>query len=105
VEQSNIRVYASDVVPESFNYPYDAVGSDYDSIGIFQQRAEYYPDIAADMDPARSAAQFFSGMTSISGWETMDVGELCQAVQKSAYPDRYNEHLSEAEDICSAGGV
>ncbi|KAH8692832.1 hypothetical protein BGW36DRAFT_436578 [Talaromyces proteolyticus] len=100
--ESSILVYANEAVPESLNYPYDAVGSDHDSIGIFQQRAMYYPDISADMDPAGSAAQFFAKMQAVSGWQTMDVGELCQTVQGSAYPDRYNENLSAAEAICSA---
>jgi hypothetical protein len=84
------------------NYKYDAVGSDHDSVGIFQQRAMYYPDIAADMDPAKSAAQFFAKMKGVSGWKTMNVGDLCQKVQGSAYPTRYNQHLSAAKAICSA---
>lgn len=81
------------------------MGSDYDSVGIFQQRAVYYPDIAADMDPAQSAAQFFSKMQNISGWEDMDVGTLCQKVQGSAYPSRYSEREAEAAEICAAGGM
>lgn len=81
------------------------MGSDYDSVGIFQQRATYYPDIAADMDAAQSAAQFFAQMQNIDGWETMDIGTLCQKVQVSAYPDRYAEREAEASDICTAGGL
>ena len=98
-------VYANKKVPESLKYPHDAVGSDYDSVGIFQQRAVYYPDIAADMDAAKSAAQFFKGMKAISGWKTMDVGTLCQKVQRSAYPTRYSERVSAAKKICAAGGL
>jgi hypothetical protein len=71
-----------------FNYPYDNVGSDSDSVGCFQQRAVYYTNIAADMSPAASAGQFLSKMVAISGWQTMDVGTLCQKVQVSAYPSR-----------------
>jgi len=71
-------------VPASLNYPHDGTGSDHDSIGIFQQRASYYPDIATDMDAAKSAAQFFKKMKAISGWQTMDVGKLCQEAQVSA---------------------
>jgi hypothetical protein len=100
--QSSILIYANSAVPASLNYPHDAVGSDHDSVGIFQQRAVYYPNIAADMDPAKSAAQFFAKMKEVSGWQTMNVGELCQKVQGSAYPTRYQEHLSAAESICSA---
>ena len=55
ITESSILVYANDGVPDSLNYPHDAVGSDHDSIGIFQQRASIYTDVAADMDPAQSA--------------------------------------------------
>jgi hypothetical protein len=65
----------------------------------------YYPDIAADMDAAGSAAQFFSKMKGISGWKTMDVGTLCQKVQGSAYPDRYAQRVGDADKICAAGGL
>jgi hypothetical protein len=92
-------------VPKSLNYPHDKVGSDHDSVGIFQQRVVYYPDIAADMDPAKSAAQFFKKMKAVSGWKTMAVGKLCQKVQVSAYPDRYAQRVAEATKICSAGGL
>lgn len=98
-------MYANEAVPESLNYPHDAVGSDYDSVGIFQQRATYYPDIACNMDPACSAGQFYAGMKAVDGWRTMNVGDLCQAVQKSAFPDRYAEQVPLATDICAAGGL
>ena len=100
--QSSILIYANSNVPASYNYPHDAVGNNYDSVGIFQQRVEFYPNIAADMDPAKSAAQFFAIMKGISGWQTMNVGTLCQKVQRSAYPDRYEENVPAAQSICSA---
>jgi hypothetical protein len=103
-KQSSLLVLANPSVPESYNYPHDGVGTDHDSIGIFQQRAMYYPNIAADMDPARSAAQFFAIMKGISGWQTMNVGTLCQEVQRSADPNAYGEHLAAAQSICDAGG-
>ncbi|KAJ5796774.1 uncharacterized protein N7518_005314 [Penicillium psychrosexuale] len=78
---------------------------DYDSVGIFQQRAVYYPNIAADMDAAKSAAQFFKIMRKVSGWKKMNTGKLCQKVQGSAYPSRYRERVPEAKKICSAGGL
>lgn len=71
---------------------------------IFQQRKLYYPNIAADMDPARSAGQFFNEMVKVKGWKTMDVGKLCQAVQRSAFPGRYDQHLPQAKKICAADG-
>nr|WJZ50374.1 GH184 muramidase [Trichocladium asperum] len=103
--ESTMYVYANNKVPKSLNYPHDRVGSDYDSVGIFQQRAIYYPNIAADMDPARSAGQFFAKMKGVSGWKTMAVGKLCQKVQVSAYPDRYAQQVSKATKICAAAGL
>ena len=97
-------MYANNAVPASLKYPHDRVGSDHDSIGLFQQRAMYYPNIASDMDAAKSAAQFFAIMKKISGWKTMDVGTLCQKVQRSAYPTAYNKQVGIARDICTAGG-
>lgn len=54
------------------------------------------------MNAADSAEQFFAVMKGISGWQTMDVGTLCQEVQRSAYPDRYAANVPAAESICSA---
>jgi hypothetical protein len=102
--ESSVYEYANNAVPASLNYPHDKIGSDHDSIGIFQQRASIYTNIAADMDPAQSAGQFFQVMEGISGWQTMDVGTLCQKVQKSAYPDRYSQQVGAATKICAAGG-
>jgi hypothetical protein len=84
---------------------HDAVGSDFDSVGVFQQRARYYPNIACDMDPQCSAKQFFAKMKKVSGWKKMEVGKLCQKVQVSAFPDRYRKQVAKATKICKAGGV
>lgn len=98
-------MHANRKVPKSLNYPYDRIGSDHDSIGLFQQRAMYYPDIAADMDAARSAGQFFKKMKGIKGWKTMAVGPLCQKVQVSAVPSAYAKRVAEATKICKAAGL
>lgn len=65
----------------------------------------FYKNIAADMDAGKSAGQFFGKMKAVRGWESMDVGSLCQKVQGSAYPSRYAEQVSKAEKICKAGGL
>ena len=97
-------VYANNAVPASFNYPHNAVGDNYDSLGIFQQRYIYYPNVAADMSPSGSAKQFYDQMVAIKGWETMYVPTLCQDVQKSADPAAYVAHYAAAEKICAAVG-
>ena len=81
------------------------MGSDYDSVGIFQQRVQFYPDIKANMDPKKSAHMFFQKMKGISGWKNMEVGKLCQAVQISEHPDRYASRVPKAKKICKAAGM
>ncbi|OAQ64339.1 NLP/P60 protein [Pochonia chlamydosporia 170] len=103
--ESSLRILANRSVPKSLNYKYDGIGSDHDSVGIFQQRAMYYKDIKCDMDAACSASLFFKGMVAVKGWKTMDVAKLCQAVQRSAVPTAYRKYTSAAKSICSAGGI
>ncbi|KAK0545195.1 hypothetical protein OC846_004725 [Tilletia horrida] len=104
ITEATLLNYANSDVDASYNYLYDAVSSDYDSVGVFQQRVSYYPDLDSDMDPQAAASAFLQKMVNVDGWETMDVGELCQTVQGSAFPDRYNDNVGAAEDICSAIG-
>ncbi|KAK4150820.1 hypothetical protein C8A00DRAFT_36545 [Chaetomidium leptoderma] len=103
--ESSILVYANKAVPASLQYPHDRVGSDHDAIGIFQQRASVYRDIAVTMDPAGSAGQFFAEMKKVNGWRTMAVATLCQKVQRSAYPGRYAKQVGLATNVCKAGGL
>jgi len=105
--ESELTMYASNEVPKSLDYPHDKVHTDHKSIGLFQQQSTYYPNIACDMDAGCSAGQFIKEMKKVSGWKTMDVGDLCAKVQKPAkeYEYRYGERVAEAGKICSAGGL
>ncbi|KAK0545194.1 hypothetical protein OC845_005213 [Tilletia horrida] len=102
--EASLLNYANSGVSASYNYLYDAVSNDYDSVGVFQQRVTYYPNVANDMNPQAAATAFLKQMVNVSGWQTMDVGKLCQAVQRSAYPDRYDANVGRASSICSAIG-
>lgn len=101
--QSSLRILANNKVPASLKYAHDGLGSDHDSIGIFQQRAMYYKDIACDMKADCSAGLFFNGMKAIKGWQTMDIATLCQKVQRSAYPTAYRKYTGTAASVCKAG--
>ncbi|QPG93591.1 hypothetical protein C2857_001068 [Epichloe festucae Fl1] len=103
--ESSIIMYANNNAPASLKLPHDRVGSDHDSVGIFQQRVSIYKDLKCDMDAGCSAGQFFADMKRVNGWKTMAVGTLCQKVQRSAYPDRYARRVGEAAKICAAGGL
>ncbi|KHO00416.1 uncharacterized protein MAM_01194 [Metarhizium album ARSEF 1941] len=103
--ESTLMMYANSAVPESLRHHHDRVGSDHDSIGLFQQRASVYRNIACDMDAGCSAGQFFARIKGVSGWHTMATGTLSQTVQQSSYPGRYGAQARAAAAICAAGGL
>lgn len=81
---------------------------DRDSVGLFQQRAPWGP-ISDRTNPWASATMFFRGgrggqpgLDDINGWRTMPPGQAAQAVQVSAFPDRYAVHVDEAQTILGA---
>ena len=86
---------------------------DHDSLGIFQQRPstgwgtpEQITDVATSSKSFYGVAPFGSnpGLIQISGWETMPPGDVCQAVQRSAYPDRYAQWEGFARDLLAREG-
>lgn len=113
--ESHLRMLANTgAYPESGNYPNDGNGSDHDSLGLFQMRPQSgWGSVAELMDPDYQARAFFGGPTGpnypsprglldIPGWQSMDPGEAAQAVEVSAYPDRYQNYQPVAEAILSA---
>jgi hypothetical protein len=86
---------------------------DHDSLGIFQQRPstgwgtpEQITDVPTSSKSFYGVAPFGSnpGLIQIQGWETMPPGEVCQAVQRSAYPDRYAQWEQFARDLLAQEG-
>lgn len=104
VEAPPFLMYANSGIPESLNYPHDAVGSDHDSLGLFQQRpAAGWGTVAELMDADYNARAFYggpsgpnypspAGLLDISPpWDQRaTVGAAVQAVQVSAHPYRYD---------------
>ncbi len=110
--ESTLRMLSNtSTYPESADYPNDGNGGDHDSLGLFQMRPQSGWGTVADlMDPNYQARAFFGGPTGpnypsprglldIPGWESMDKGEVAQAVEVSAYPDRYQNYEPIAEQI------
>jgi hypothetical protein len=56
------------------------------------------------MNPITSSNYFFNALNRVSGWQSMSIGNAAQAVQRSAFPDRYQERAAAATNICRAGG-
>ena len=71
---------------------------------MFQQRPQWYPDIAADMSASGSTRQFLTAMKAVPGWETMEVSALDQEVQKAEAGNLYAQRLPLANDVCTAAG-
>jgi hypothetical protein len=112
--ESSLRVLSNtSAYPESGSIPNDGNGGDHDSVGLFQQRsAAGWGTVQDLMDPVWSSRAFYGGPTGpnhgsprglldIDGWQTMDSGAAAQAVQVSAYPDRYAINQPVAEKILS----
>lgn len=110
--ESTLRMLANtSTYPESGGYPNDGNGSDHDSLGLFQMRPQSgWGSVAELMDPIYQARAFFGGPTGpnspsprglldIPGWQQMDKGEAAQAVEVSAFPDRYRNYEPVAETI------
>lgn len=114
--ETNMRMYANSKVPESLTLPHDAVGSDGFSVGLFQQQivksanGYWWADCATCMDATKSAGLFYDRLVKLSYNDTSkSPGSFAQAVQQSAFPDRYDQRMSEAQALYdrlanSAGG-
>lgn len=102
LQESKLRMYANSTVPESLGYPHEAVGSDHDSVGLFQQRPPGWGSVKELMTIDYSVDAFFGGpegpnggsprgLLDITGWETMSPGKAAQTVQVSAFPSAYDK--------------
>ncbi|MGV5046900.1 peptidoglycan recognition protein family protein [Rhodococcus pyridinivorans] len=93
-------MYANRNDPESLNFPHERIGSDANSVGLFQQRAPWWGTVADRMDPYRSAKLFFTELKKLDYNNTSRTpGWYAQAVQRSAYPDRYDKRMTEAQQL------
>jgi len=98
--ESNWKMYANSSVPESMALPHDAVGHDHDSIGLFQQRCPMWGPANVLMNPALSAGLFFDHLAALDyDSPAHSPGFYAQAVQRSAFPDRYDQRFGDAAGL------
>ncbi|MBM0225134.1 MULTISPECIES: peptidase M23 [Micromonospora] len=103
MQESNLYNYASAVLPESQNYPHQAIGWDHDSVGLFQQRPSSGWGAVEDlMQPEYATKQFLAALEQIPGWQDMALTDAAQAVQVSAFPWAYAQHEWRAERVVDA---
>ncbi|MFE7457048.1 peptidoglycan-binding protein [Streptomyces sp. NPDC057554] len=86
---------------------------DHDSLGVFQQRPSMGWGTPQQITHVPTASKSFYGLPSptsnpgllqIKDWESMDPGAACQAVQRSAHPDRYAQWERFARDLLEREG-
>ncbi|MFJ5542329.1 peptidase M23 [Micromonospora chalcea] len=100
MQESTLLNYASGVLPESQNYPHQAIGWDHDSVGLFQQRpSSGWGTVEQLMDPEYATKAFLSALEEIPGWQDLPLSVAAQAVQISAFPDAYAQHEWRAGEV------
>jgi phage-related minor tail protein len=99
-----LKMFANTAVPESLAFPHDAVGSDHDSIGLFQQRNSGWGTVAQRMNPFDSAGMFYDKLKGFD-YHTMDPGAAAQKVQVSAFPEKYAEKQGRADQLVNETGL
>ncbi|MHA6524197.1 hypothetical protein [Tessaracoccus sp. G1721] len=76
---------------------------DRDSLGLFQQRPSYGWGTEEEiMDPWYSSARFYEELVKFSGWETGDINDVAQQVQRSGFPEAYRQHVAKATGVAGA---
>jgi hypothetical protein len=99
LQETYLKNLANPKVPVSMKLPHEGTGTNYDSVGIFQQRVSIWGTPEQLMDPAFAAAKFYTKLTKVSGWEKMSVTGAAQAVQRSAFASAYAKHATTAQKI------
>ena len=103
MQESNLYNRASHVVPESLKYDHQGTGSDYDSVGLFQQRyTTGWGTVKTIMNPSQSATSFYKALKQVHGWQNMPITVAAQTVQGSAFPDAYAKHTGNATQVVHA---
>jgi cell wall-associated NlpC family hydrolase len=77
---------------------------DRDSLGLFQQRpSQGWGTPEQVMNPTYAAGKFFSSLLGLGDKRYgMSMGAAAQAVQRSAYPDRYQQRVGEVRQLWPA---
>ena len=75
---------------------------DRDSVGLFQQRpSQGWGTEKQLMDPYYATGKFYAALVKVKDWETGDINDVAQAVQRSGYPEAYRDHEADARALAS----
>ena len=78
-------------------------GGDRDSVGLFQQRPSQGWGTPAQLQrPLYATNAFYDALVEVDGYQDMRITEAAQRVQRSAFPEAYEEHAEGARALASA---
>jgi hypothetical protein len=73
---------------------------DRDSLGLFQQRpSQGWGTPAQVQDPVYAAGKFYDGLVQVPDWEAMRLTDAAQLVQRSGFPEAYQQHEGMAVEL------
>jgi hypothetical protein len=76
---------------------------DRDSLGLFQQRpSQGWGSAEQVQDPVYAAGKFFDRLVEVPGWETGRLTEISQQVQRSGFPEAYQQWEAMASGLANA---
>ena len=76
---------------------------DRDSVGLFQQRpSQGWGTQEELLDPTYATNAFYDELEEVEGYEDMRITEAAQAVQRSGFPEAYEQHAEGARVLASA---
>jgi hypothetical protein len=102
LQETFLKNLANSRVPESLKLEHEGVETNFDSLGIFQQRpSQGWGSAKQLMDPAEASARFYAKLIRVPNWQKLSVANAAQAVQRSAFPSAYAKHVDHAEEIVS----
>jgi hypothetical protein len=76
---------------------------DRDSQGLFQQRpSQGWGTVEQVRDPVYASNAFYDALVKIDGYQGLEITDVAQRVQRSAYPQAYADHEPEGRVYASA---
>jgi cell wall-associated NlpC family hydrolase len=73
---------------------------DLDSLGLFQERpSQGWGTPQQILDPVYATTQFVSRLLALPGWQALSPAAAAQAVERSAFPDRYQRWVQPASQL------
>ena len=82
---------------------YNVNYGDRDSLGLFQQRpSQGWGTPEQVQDPVYAAGAFYDELVKIDNYRELEITDAAQRVQRSAFPEAYAQHESNARALASA---